>query len=414
VVRPPLRTSLLPGFACALLLAALPASAQGPASEQLPRRGRMYLSPGLLIGSTKLVALGGAFVGIAEGPASFTSNLAAIAHRKPSLAAPWTVDLALSYLDIPLGNPESWDLDNDGLPDDARSARQLVSGVFIQIGGAGLGGYQRTSLFRYCLVPGCGPQGDVAVTLSTSAIAGALALGHDELLVALGLFATTGEIQHPTGKWSYGSFGLSFDALYRPVDRNYRVGISLKPRIVGPLTGNTAPLSATPPFEALGSPLVLSVGGSIRLGPGSERYNRLSIAKLRELGVVGEGWDTPLPWDSIAGRWLLSAQVDVIAPLAEAVPIRALLDSGAPPTIAGRTQLAPRLGVEHETLPGRLRTRMGSYLEPSPFEKRGHRLHGTGGFEVFLFRYLEDWALSVSLDVAARYSDLGVSIGFWR
>ncbi len=391
------------------MLLSLPAPAQ-----DTPRPGRMYLSPGLLLGSTRLVGLGGAYVGIAEGSSSFTSNLAAIAHRKPSLAAPWTVDLALSYLDLPLGNPEALDLDNDGAPDQARAARQLVSGLFVQIGGAGLGGYHRTSLSRFCLSETCGADGEVSVTLSTSAIAAAVALGHDELLLAMGLFASTGEFEAGPARWSYGNFGVSFDALYRPVDRNFRIGLSLKPQIVGPLTSELRRLGTALPFRSLASPFVFSLGGSMRLGEGSERYNRLSIAKLRELGVVGEGWDTPLPWDSTAGAWLLSAQVEVIAQLEGAVPIRAFLEPGPPRLIAQRTQLAPRAGVEHESWPGRLRTRLGSYLEPSPFEDRLHRLHLTGGFEVFLFRYLEDWALSLSFDVASRYSDLGISIGFWR
>lgn len=391
------------------LLISLSAVAQ-PVDE--PRRGRMYLSSSLLIGSTQLIGLGGAFVGIAEGSSAFPSNLAAIAHRSPELEEAWDLDVGLSYLDLPIGNPEALDLDNDGRPDDARFSRQLLFALSLQFNGFGVGGYSRTSVLRYCLLEPCGPDGDVRVTLATTSIAAAMALGDDELIVAVGLYSTTGEVDRAGAAWSYGAFGVTFDGLYRPVDRNFRVGVSVKPQIIGELRGGATPSGGLRPFEALVSPLTLSVGGSLRLGPGSERYNRLAPVKLRELGLLGPGERRPDPGP--AGRWLLTAQLDVIAPVDEAVPIRALVDAAAPEIIGRRTGLVPRLGLEHETFPGRLRTRLGTFLEPSPFAERLARPHLTGGFQLFLFRYLEDWALSFSFDFAARYSDLGISIGLWR
>jgi hypothetical protein len=74
----------------------------------------------------------------------------------------------------------------------------------------------------------------------------------------------------------------------------------------------------------------------------------------------------------------------------------------------------PRAGVEYEPFLGRLRLRMGAFIEPSPFEGRPARPHLTGGFELFLFHYLDAWAVTASFDLSRRYSDFGISVGFWR
>lgn len=387
----------------------------GPATAQEIQPGRMYVNSGLLIGSTKLVGLGGAYAGIGEGTAALTSNLATLAHRKPTIADDWSFDAALSYLDLPFGNPQARDFDNDGVADDARLVRQLVTGLMLQLRGVGIGGYSRTSYLRHCLTLAC-VEGDLEITLANSAIAGAVALGEDALILSLGLYMTSGEFAYGGGRWSYAALGPTFDVLFRPPERSFRLGLSIKPQIIARLDGRPGPFEGRPPFAALASPLTLSLGGSVRLGDGAERYNTLSIAKLRELG---RPFTVPLqrgPSTTPPGRWLLSAQVDVLGPVEEAVPLQAILATPAttPLRIARRTMVAPRLGAEHETLPGRLRLRAGTYMEPSPFEGRSLRPHLTGGVEVFLLHYLDDWAVSLSFDVAERYADFGLSIGFWR
>jgi hypothetical protein len=70
--------------------------------------------------------------------------------------------------------------------------------------------------------------------------------------------------------------------------------------------------------------------------------------------------------------------------------------------------------VEHETLVHRLRLRAGSYLEPSVFRTLSPRPHLTGGLEVFLFDYFDDWSVSASFDLAPRYQNFAFSIGVWR
>jgi hypothetical protein len=87
---------------------------------------------------------------------------------------------------------------------------------------------------------------------------------------------------------------------------------------------------------------------------------------------------------------------------------------------SGRTvSLTPRLGIESEVIKGWLRLRAGTYVEPSRFEETTPRWHGTGGVEVRLFAFHlggheRRVSLSLAGDVAARYKNAGVSVGFWN
>jgi hypothetical protein len=86
--------------------------------------------------------------------------------------------------------------------------------------------------------------------------------------------------------------------------------------------------------------------------------------------------------------------------------------------------ISPRLGLETELVPNWLKTRGGTYLEPTRFEGAGSssRLHGTLGFEARLFPWTvfglfeegTNWRVSGVVDVAARYFGWGVSLGVWR
>ena len=158
------------------------------------------------------------------------------------------------------------------------------------------------------------------------------------------------------------------------------------------------------------------------MGEGKENYNRLSSAARRDISDrFGESWlPPPLSAQSPTGDWLLTAQLDFISSTENAVPIASFIDPdvanglATAPVVGRESLLVPRLGVEHETLRGRLRTRLGTFVEPSPYADHLPRPHVTGGLELFLFEYWERWSVSTSLDFAQRYYNVGLSIGFWR
>ena len=89
-----LACSLFTGVACAQL---------AWAQSALPER--LYLDTGALLGSNRMVGLGGAYAGIAEGADGLTSNLASVAHREKTLDRRWDLDATFSLMSLPIGSP---------------------------------------------------------------------------------------------------------------------------------------------------------------------------------------------------------------------------------------------------------------------------------------------------------------------
>ncbi|MBF5041625.1 hypothetical protein FGE12_04440 [Aggregicoccus sp. 17bor-14] len=369
------------------------------------------------MGSSRVVGLGGAYVGIAEGAEGFNSNVASVAHRAAKLDRDWDWGFTLSWLAVPFTNPEHKDLDNDGQPDDALEQRQLLGGVQLQYRGYGLGFTVRNSHAAFCAVQGCGSEGRIDTSLTTSLLAGGFALGQDDFLMAFGIYAAEARFGYLGETWRYGGTGLAFDFLFRPHGRSYRVGAAVRPEVVGkwrPRSGQVPFIAGQQLFSAVVTPGLYSFGASWRLGEGKERYNRLSPAARRQLAAEGE--ETPEDADPTQppGRWMLSAQLDVIDGVDQALGLSAFTQTGAQDSVGSSLLLQPRFGVEHETLVNRLRLRLGTFVEPSPFKDSSPRPHLTGGFEVFVLRYWEDWSVTASFDVARRFTNLGLSVGFWQ
>lgn len=409
----------MPSRARCLVVLALLLAPSAHAQPVPPREERLYLAPSALLGSARVVALGGAYVGVAEGAPGSLSNLAALAHRGPDLDRAWDAGLTLSWLDLPVGNPASRDLDNDGEADDAPEVSHLVGGLLLQYGRYGAGFNLRRSARAYCTTPLCDPQARIRAAFTTSLFAGAMSFARDELALAFGLYAAEATLRQLGETQTYRGVGLAVDLLYRPLRRPYRLGVVVRPEVVAtwrPRDAGQLPfLAGRRLFSAVVSPGVLSAGVSYRLGPGSEHYNRLSPAARRELVREGHADELPPePPPGPAGPWMIAAQLDLVSAASEAVPLAAFTSEAEPERVGGWLALQPRVAVEHETWPGRLRLRLGAWAEPSAFPDHLPRPHGTGGFELFLFRWWEDWALSGSFDVARRYGNVGLSLGFWR
>ncbi|XXF77493.1 hypothetical protein P2318_31235 [Myxococcaceae bacterium GXIMD 01537] len=403
-----------------LLVSLLATAPRALAQEDAPatRPERLYLNSGVLLGSTRMVGLGGAYVGIAEGAEGFVGNFAALAHRNPRLERDWDLDATLSWLDVPLADSRRKDLDNDGLPDNAPKTLQFLASLSLQYKRFGTGFFLNTRRITYCATVACGEGETLQASMTRTALAGAVAFGKDDLLVGVGIHLAEAVFSQSGEDWRYSGRGFAIDVLYRPHDRPYRLGVAVRPAITGrwkAAEGQAPVLGGRQLYSAVVAPGVVSLGASYRLGEGAERYNRLSPAARRQSLDPGEEAPPELSPDAAAGRWLLTAQLDVVGGMeGGAVPVRAFVSQTESLPVGESTTLQPRLGVEHETLPGRLRTRLGVFAEPSPFRDTAPRPHATGGFELFLFHSFEDWALSASFDVARRYSHFGLSVGFWR
>src|SRR5262249_6045723 len=80
--------------------------------------------------------------------------------------------------------------------------------------------------------------------------------------------------------------------------------------------------------------------------------------------------------------------------------------------------LGVRGGLEYEWLPGRLRVRAGAYWQPGRFDDAAGRFHETFGADLRVGQF-HLWGprrgrISLTSDVATRYRNAGISIGFWH
>jgi hypothetical protein len=407
-----------------LILAGVVLAAPGAwAQDDVPvstRPERLYLNSGVLMGSSREVGLGGAYVGIAEGAVGFASNLAALAHRSPRLDKEWDVGVTLSWMDLPLAEARGKDLDNDGEPDNAPETLQLFGAVMLQYHNVGLGFSLRNYSVGYCNTPACDRDDLIRVSQFHASLAGAVALGRDDFILGFGIYSAQAIFNHKgEGDWFYGNTGVALDILYRPLGRPYRLGLSIRPELRGPWKpqqGQAPVIAGRRLYSAVVSPSTVSLGVSWRMGKGAELYNRLSPAARQQMLEGNYFAEVPPEVDSQAteGRWLFSVQADLLSSVENAVSVHSFTALTPAERVGGSALVQPRAGVEYEPFLGRLRLRMGTFIEPSPFEGHSARPHLTGGFELFLFRYLDDWAVTASFDFSRRYSDFGISVGFWR
>lgn len=395
----------------------------GFASAQEPTPEAIYVNSGALQGSHKMVALGGAYTGIAEGIDGYPSNLTVLAHRAPNNKLNIDFGITFGLLDTPLWiftrQPEGRDLDNDEVSDRSNSL-QFQAGAMFQYKGAGVGGFFRSRYVSHCETSACVDR--VSLLLTTYSGGFAFSIGQDNVLLGAGITGVSVGLVHRGGTNAYGGLGVQVDALLRPQFIPIRIGGSIKSQLTAGFVGD----ENNPPSVADGRgrvrkvivPATYSLGVSFKLGEGAEHYNRLSVNYLadlkRELGE--EKAPKKIADDAPTGRVLVTMQLDIIGATEAAVPIAYYGDQLYPgvPIIGTNTMYQPRGGLEIEPVRKRLRLRGGTYLEPSPFPDKTTRLHGTGGFELLMFHLIDDWSLTGSIDYARLYYNFGLSIGFWR
>jgi len=115
------------------------------------------------------------------------------------------------------------------------------------------------------------------------------------------------------------------------------------------------------------------------------------------------------------------ADVVITGRVEEAVALEPLIHGEVVPK-GGQVTATPKLGVECEVWPDRVKLRAGTYYEAARTTAAPSRLHTTGGAELRLLHVEGVWGLldhdvswAFSADVADRYNNLGyLSFRFWR
>ncbi|HEY1955517.1 MAG TPA: hypothetical protein VGH28_07890 [Polyangiaceae bacterium] len=426
-----------------------------------------------MLGPSRILGLGGAYGGVAEGIDGATSNVAAPAVRATYSGLHVDYDLTAS-ITFP-GSFSSTDFENRGsLPRGSANASDFVygnAGALVQVGpfGAALtldatsytleSPNQNTINFRllrahaivawaflkYQLVVGVGIQG-VTMNLASSAI----------------------PLAPPSGVGPEAGVLLKLD------DQPWRLGVTARAPVSGGVSGDQTALSGKILPSSVVAPGEIEIGFALQLGPrplnprwidpsgelaplrekveaardARKKTDDAEVAKLpagaprealqrkleaRERAirrVEDQRLDTEEKrireeHDARFANWprprlLVVADALITAPVSNAVAVSSFLDQTNESYGASWT-VSPRLGLEGEPFPDRFRLRFGSYLEPSLFDGGSARQHFTFGGDLKLFTWdffgiLErtTWQLSAAADLAPRYSNWGLSLGVWH
>jgi hypothetical protein len=397
-----LRTAAAVALACA--------AAASQAQSLVPAQ-RLDAFTGPTIASGRILGLAGAYVGVGEGLGGVPVNPASVAQRNRHLERSWDWDGVLTWYVPDVGALTRSDVGNDGTPDGRLTGvANLQLGLMGQTGRLGAGILGRAwalaaphPSFHTIEV---GTQ-DVAVSVGWSGL-------RDALVVGVSMTAVNGTVNlrqgaaAPLHTLRYDGSTLRLGALYRPRGRPFRLGAAIdrggRARPAGDRAAFPVPTAAEVVF-----PFTLALGASAWIGPNAARYNEPPPVALERHPEWGEGPG----WERSRRRpVLVSAQLDVIGPVSNAVSVESALLTGDAVRSGEDTSFAVRGGAEWECWPDHLRVRGGTYLEPSR-TGASSRLHGTFGLEVRVPFWPWDLQVAFAGDVARLYTNASLSLGFW-
>jgi hypothetical protein len=387
------------GLLAAVVMAPAAVRAQATFPSITSRNFNIDLFEQPAIGSPRLIAMSGAIDAVAEGAAGLYTNTASAAVRPETTADKFAWNVYFNSY-VPANGQDS--NDNGQAVTSVHRSLLGAAGLLVQYGQWGLsvdGGY---TAHEIAVQAGGG--------LGIRSIIGHIGLAHTFLdqVISIGLGARVGALNVYTlesaSQTLFTRVGASADAgaVWLPKGRDFRLAAG------GGLPFNTAPISYSCDPNSCGGyilpanavvPWDATVGGAWRFGPtpwndkivGDYRDERqLTVAlELSLIGAVDNGYGM----EAFAAKQL---------------------------QVSGRNiSPTPRLGVESEVVPSWLRLRAGSYVETSRFPETTARWHGTGGAEVRVFRFRlggheRRVSVSVAGDFASRYTNAGLSVGFWN
>lgn len=371
---------------------------------------RVDLARGPILTSSRIMGLGGAFVGVGEGIDAVFRNPAALANRGDAATSWLDGDFTLDWLIVP-GSEIDWD--GDGRPAaDAVEFRAINAGLIIQGGPVGLG-----ALGTFYGWSGAG--------FDVTHVDGLFGLGiaFDDGAWLVGLGATGSTLSVTTGDSATDLSGTGVDAgvLWRPHDLDLRLGARVRSgmRLEGATTDVTGLLAGEPGLVGI-VPFQVALGGSIALFADPwRRYNpRLRAAVDRRPGEAEVLRDAA----SEADRRYLLTSVELVLQgpsngrsLESEVARRARSTSPASTASGEGFSLTLHAGIEGELLDRRLRSRFGAYLEPVRVDGGFPlRVHLTGGAELRLVELVFDWKANFAFDVAPGWVNVTLGVGFWR
>lgn len=402
--------------AIAALLLLLPAS--GAHAQQISRHVTVEYFQGPVVSSNRIIGLGGAYIGIAEGADGHLINPAAYATRYRYSVDDWfDYDWALSWINMPGTNASLNDAPIDVRVD---SAQYVDFGFDLKFGRFGIGTHVAPRSFeqRLAWVDSNDVKRLEEVTWSQSAgglglayafLDGEVVFGVSILVVDLGLSGLNLEEDDFV---DVNTSQLVWGLLVRPDEAQWRLGARLRTRALGEsrITGDIEQFDLALQPTGVVAPWELGVGASWRWGAGdyNPRYDFSEKQAQEEPEAAGTKED-----DDDDERYVLAA-VDAIVTgkTSNAIGIESFIAQEYRRAGTDMT-VGIRAGAEAEVVANRLRLRAGSYWEPSRYEGEVGRLHGTAGADLRV-DFGWSWRLNAAVDVADEYLNYGLGVGFWH
>lgn len=369
------------------------------------------IARGPVIASGRVVGLGGAYTGVAEGVQGFFRSPAALANRTRHSVDWYDWDVAFDWVITP---GSGVDFDNDGqFAAEDREFRGTNTGLSFQFGSVSLGVLIQTSGFE---------QFDPARTARIAVVDGRLGLawtyGRGAWIVGVGIGDTEFDLvvdRHKIDKLSpepedtsahYRAQGFDLGVLWRPPDQPWRLGLAYRRGLHMPLPEGSSAAGVLLPHQII-VPSQLSLGASYCMQASGAPYNR-------PLGGAA-GWDADQPAPD--RRYLLFAAdlVHTGAARDDSYNFEGYISSTPRPS--GKSpSLSLHLGAESEVLHDSLKVRLGTYTEPDRVhEENLGRMHVTGGVEYHAFDlYGWQWRLGLTFDKAPRFANVMLGLGFWH
>lgn len=414
------------------------------------------LFTGPITGPGRVIGMAGAYSAIATGIDGAQFNPAGYAERAEQEIDWWEWELTGG---ISLGGLFSRnDVDNNGT-----SALATDDAVRVNLGGrlqfAHLGFGLTTTIQDYTLSDDGEKSADISFV--TTRAGGAYAFMEGALVLGAGIRSITLEVGDPASSKTVVSFqgvGVETGVLWRPMLQRYRIGaafrsaVDSKPDVGGMQNTDSAgvmraqglvlPSRVHVPWEIQGGFAYLF--GERRANAPWRHTDELKrhLKRRIETGTYvapdtyGGAAYPALPADDprAALKTALANDREAERRYLRAQPRRYILLTAdfvlSGPTERGQSVEAflvqrqeasgrkPsygfRFGGESEFLRDRLKMRAGSYLEPSRTNRSYYRPHATLGADVRMFD-LWGWSIrgTLTTDVAPRYFDWGIALGFW-
>jgi hypothetical protein len=428
------------------------------------------LFQGPILGSSRVVGLGGAYAAVAEESVGIPFNPASVGHRTYYSVDRFDWDVGLDFLIPGLFQGDDFDYDNNGHTASTDAYSWVVNGQ-IQYEAWGIGVIWRGQTFS---VSESTSTTDRTYDLGLWLIQACFAYSFLDHQLILGGGVRVGRLQtRQRGQqelFALTTLGGDVGALYAPLRWPFRLAASFSsplsreapkecteqqcpPGFVMP-TGvalpwevrigaayylGAKPFNRMPPFmvEKPTSPLQPSAsqpsasqpsasqpsasppsGSQPSASPPSGSQPSASQPSGSQPAEKKPEKKRDFDRDYRGGRYvMISIELDIVGNVDDAIGLDGFIDQVRERS-GEKICFSPHLGVESEVWRRRLRLRAGAYYEPTRFAESSGRFHGTFSFDLRLFDFSllieRSVRVGAAIDVAARYSNVAFTVGFWH